>query len=91
MKKTTADVPPQVANEYSKARRPQAVSEATGDGYTTTKKMQPGRQSPSQFGLPKSPSKGPGLRLKISIHPDTDMDETPMRGGTYRDKDKDKK
>jgi hypothetical protein len=75
MAKTTADVPPQVAKEYSKAPRGQAISEATGDGYTKTKKMQKGAQNPgSQFGLPKSPSKGPGLHLRISIHPDTDKD-----------------
>jgi hypothetical protein len=71
MGKTTADVPPQIANEYSKARRPQAVSEATGDGYTTTKKMQPGKQRPSQFGLPKSP----GVHLRIRVMPDTDGDK----------------
>lgn len=74
--KTTADVPPQVAKEYAKAPRAQAVSEATGDGYTKTKKMQKGAQvkAPSQFGLPKSPSKGPGLHLRISVRPDTDKD-----------------
>lgn len=74
MKKTTADVPKSVASEYSKARRPQAVSEAVGDGYTKTKQMQKARSSPasrSQFGLPKSPPKG-GLRLRISIEPDHD-------------------
>lgn len=90
--KTTADVPPQVAAEYAKAPRAQAVSEATGDGYTKTKKMQKGAQvkAPSQFGLPKSPPKGPGVRLRITIHPDTDMDE-PVRGGKYLDRDKDMK
>lgn len=77
MAKTTADVPPDVASEYSKARRPQAVSEAVGDGYTKTKKMQKARSSPAsskQFGLPKSPPKGqsPGLRLRITVSPDND-------------------
>jgi hypothetical protein len=92
MARTTADVPPQVASEFSRASRPSAIADATGSpGYTTTKKMQKGMQQPSQFGLPKSPPKGPGLRLKISIHPDTDMDEPKMRGGGYMDKDKDKK
>ena len=71
MAKTTADVPPQVANEYSKARRGQAISEATGDGYTTTKKMQKGAQQKSQFGLPKSP----GVHLRIRVMPDTDGDK----------------
>jgi len=71
-KKTTADVPPQVANEYAKAPRAQAVSEATGDGYTKTKSMQKGAaaKGKSQFGLPKSP----GLHLRISVRPDTDKD-----------------
>jgi len=57
MKKTTADVPPSVANEYAKAPRAQAISEATGDGYTKTKPMQAGSTkgaSKGQFGLPKS-------------------------------------
>ena len=76
--KTTADVPPQVAKEYAKATRGQAVSEATGDGYTTTKPMKKAQQGPKsgkQFGLPKSPGKGPpGLRLRISVRPDTDDD-----------------
>ena len=74
MAKTTADVPPQVANEYSKARRGQAISEATGNGYTTTKKMQKAQQGPksnSQFGLPKSP----GVHLRIRVMPDTDGDK----------------
>ena len=84
MAKTTADVPPQVANEYSKARRGQAISEATGDGYTTTKKMQKGQQGPksqSQFGLPKSPGKGmamggpPPIRLHVTMVKDTDKDK----------------
>jgi hypothetical protein len=73
-KKTTADVPPQVANEYAKAPRGQAVSEATGDGYTKTKAMQKGAmpgKGKSQFGLPKSP----GLHLRISVRPDTDKDK----------------
>ncbi len=71
MKKTTADVPPQVAGEFSKARRPEAVAEADASGYAKTKKMQKGAKSPSQFGLPKSP----GLHLRISVRPDTDGDK----------------
>ena len=73
MKKTTADVPPKVAGEYAKARRPEAVAEATGDGYAKTGKMQKGAvpKSKSQFGLPKSP----GLHLRISVRPDTDGDK----------------
>lgn len=74
MKKTTADVPPKVASEYGKASRPEAVAEATADGYAKTKKMQKGAQSKGQFGLPKSPGKGPGLHLRISVRPDTDGD-----------------
>lgn len=70
MKKTTADVPPKAAGEYAKARRPEAVAEAAGDGYAKTKKMQKGAQQKSQFGLPKSP----GLHLRISVRPDTDGD-----------------
>jgi len=67
-KKTTADVPPKVAGEYAKARRPQAVSEAVGDGYTKTKKMQKARSGmgKEQFGLPKTPGKGLMLRVHIS-------------------------
>lgn len=60
MPKTTADVPPSVASEYSRAPRPQAVSEAIGDGYTKTKPMQKARAAPArkgQFGLPKSGKK----------------------------------
>jgi len=73
MKKTTADVPPQVAGEFSKARRPEAVAEADATGYAKTKKMQKGQkpQAKSQFGLPKSP----GLHLRISVRPDTDGDK----------------
>jgi hypothetical protein len=85
MAKTTADVPPQVANEHSKATRGQAVSEATGAGYTTTKKMQKAQQggkSNSQFGLPRSPGKGmpmgpgkgPGVVLRVHISPGGDKD-----------------
>lgn len=59
--KTTADVPPVIAAEYSKARRPQAISEATGDGYTKVKAMQ--KSSPSQFGLPKSPPKKGAVKM----------------------------
>jgi hypothetical protein len=77
MKNTTADVPPQAAAEFAKARRPEAVAEADGAGYTKTKKMQKGAQQPSQFGLPKSPGKGPGLHLRISIHPDGDEGGAP--------------
>jgi len=74
-KKTTADVPPSVAAEYRKAPRGQAVSEATGDGYTDTAKMKKGKMAPKgQFGLPPSPGKGPGLHLRISVRPDTDKD-----------------
>jgi hypothetical protein len=72
--KTTADVPPDVASEFSKARRPEAVAEAEGTGYTKTKKMQKGAQSKGQFGLPQSPGKGPGVHLRIKVMPDTDMD-----------------
>ena len=59
--KTTADVPPQIANEYAKAPRAHATSEAIGDGYTKTKIMQKARASrkSGQFGLPKS---GKGLK-----------------------------
>jgi hypothetical protein len=89
-KKTTADVPPDAASEFAKAPRSSAIADATGTGYTTTKKMQQGQQSKGQFGLPPSPGKGPGVRLKITVHPDTDMDE-PVRGGSYKDMDKDKK
>jgi len=80
MKKTTADAPPQVAAEYSRARRPEAVAEADANGYTKTKKMQKGAKSPSQFGLPKSPGKGmqmggpPPIRLHVTMVKDTDKD-----------------
>jgi hypothetical protein len=90
--KTTADMPPDVASEFSRARRPTAIADATGSpGYTKTKAMQ--KASPSQFGLPKSPpkGKGPGLHLRISVRPDTDMDEPKLKGGGYVDRDKDKK
>jgi hypothetical protein len=79
MPKTTADVPKSVAAEYAKAPRPNAVAMADGDGYTKTKPMkkaqQPGK-SKGQFGLPPSPGKGPqgpGIRLRISVHPDDGM------------------
>jgi hypothetical protein len=76
--KTTADVPPQVANEYSKATRGQAVSEATGDGYTQTKAMQkgamPGKGS-KQFGLPMSPGKRPPA--KVAMMPDATGKKPP--------------
>ena len=78
MKRTTADVPPQVANEYAKTPRPNAVASADGDGYTKTKKMQKAQQpgkSSKQFGLPPSPGKGPGLHLRITLRPDTDGDK----------------
>lgn len=58
--KTTADVPPSVASEYSRATRPHAVAEADGDGYTKTRPMQKAQQPPAkkgQYGLPKSPKK----------------------------------
>jgi len=58
MMKTTADVPPKVASEYAGARRPSAVSQAIGDGYTKTKSMRQARAVPSsQYGLPKSGKK----------------------------------
>lgn len=71
IKKTTADVPPSVASEYAKAPAKQAISEAVGDGYTETKKMQKGAQGGSkQFGLPRSPGKGaPGVVLRVHISP----------------------
>ena len=53
--RTTADVPPSIANEYSKAPRGQAIAEATGDGYTNTARMQRGiKTGKGQFGLPRS-------------------------------------
>ena len=56
MKKTTAHIPPSVAVQYKKTRRPQAIAEVTGDGYTVTKEMQKAQQRPGkdQFGLPPS-------------------------------------
>ena len=62
-KKTTADVPPQAASEFAKASRPEAIAEADGHGYTKTKPLMRAQQSPakSQFGLPKSPKKGPKM------------------------------
>ena len=76
-KKTTADVPPDVASEFSKAPRSSAIADATSTGYTTTKKMQKGMQGKGkgQFGLPQSPGKGPGVHLRIKVMPDTDMDK----------------
>jgi hypothetical protein len=74
--KTTADVPRSVASEYAKTPRPNAVASADGDGYAKTKKMQKAQQpgkSSSQFGLPPSPGKGPGVRLRIHITPDDGM------------------
>lgn len=53
-KKTTADVPPGAAAEFAKVPRPTAVADATATGYATTKPMQKGLKSKSQFGLPKS-------------------------------------
>ena len=79
--KTTADVPPQAAAEFAKARRPEAVAEADAGGYAKTKKMQKGAKSPSQFGLPKSPGKGmamggpPPIRLHVTMVKDTDKDK----------------
>jgi hypothetical protein len=82
MARTTADVPPNAASEFSKAPRPSAVADATGSpGYTETKAMQKGKtagKSKGQFGLPKSPGKGPpmqmggnpGVHLKIRVMPD---------------------
>ena len=77
MKKTTADVPPDVASEFSRAPRSSAIADATGSpGYTTTKKMQKGQQQgKGQFGLPQSPGKGGGVHLRIKVMPDTDMDK----------------
>ena len=68
MAKTTADVPLDIAAEYAKAKRPSAISQATGSGYTTTsslqKASQPGKSN-KQFGLPKSPAKmGKGFAKK---------------------------
>ena len=58
MPRTTADIPPTVATEFANSPRPSAIADATGSpGYTTTKAMQQGMQSKSQFGLPKSPVK----------------------------------
>jgi hypothetical protein len=56
MRKTTADVPRDIADEYKKAPRAHAVAEVTGDGYTTTLDMKKTQRSKgkSQFGLPKS-------------------------------------
>lgn len=68
-KKTTADVPPSVAPEFAKASRPTAVSDATATGYATTKPMQKGLKSKSQFGLPKSGS------MKAMKMRDTDKDK----------------
>lgn len=58
MKKTTAEIPPQVAAEYAKASTAQAASEADGNGYTTTKPMKKAAASKGQFGLPKSVQTG---------------------------------
>jgi len=71
MKKTTADVPPKVGSEYAKAKRPQAVAEAVGDGYTDTKRMRKARleTGKEQFGLPMSPGKK-GLKLRVHISGD---------------------
>jgi hypothetical protein len=79
MPKTTADVPPDAASEFAKARRPSAIADATGSpGYTTTKTMQKGMQpgkGSKQFGLPKSPPKGgPGVVLHVRVV-DTDKDK----------------
>ena len=54
--KTTAHIPPGVADTFKKTPRAQALSEVTGDGYTVTKEMQKAQQRPGkgQFGLPKS-------------------------------------
>jgi hypothetical protein len=57
MPRTTADVPPVIAADYARARRPEAIAEADGDGYVKTRPMkkaqQPGKSS-KQYGLPKS-------------------------------------
>lgn len=77
LEKTTADVPKSVAAEYKKAPRNQAAAEATGDGYTDTKKMKKGKMAPKgQFGLPpsgKPANSGPGVRLRIHVIPDDGM------------------
>jgi hypothetical protein len=87
--KTTADVPPSVASEFSKTQRPSAIADATGSpGYTETKAMQKGKmagKSKGQFGLPKSPGKGPPMqmggngpppiRLHVTMVKDTDKDK----------------
>lgn len=69
-KKTAADVPKSVAAEYKKAPRAQAAAEATGDGYTDTKKMKKAKMTggKGQFGLPQSP----GIKLRIHVIPDND-------------------
>lgn len=57
MPRTTADVPPVIAADYARARRPEAIAEAEGDGYTRTRPLQKARQpgkSSKQYGLPKS-------------------------------------
>jgi hypothetical protein len=57
MPRTTADVPANEASEFARARRPEAIAEADGDGYTKTKPLQKAQQpgkSSKQFGLPKS-------------------------------------
>lgn len=57
---TTADVPKSIASEYARSSRHQAISEATGDGYTSTSKMRPGMKAgKSQFGLPRSAKSKP--------------------------------
>lgn len=61
MPRTTADVPPGVASEFKRTRRPDAIADATATGYATTAPMAkaqlPGKnKSKGQFGLPKSGS-----------------------------------
>ncbi len=73
--KTTADVPPDAASEFAKARRPSAIADATATGYTTTKAMQKGMQRPSQFGLPPSPGKKPPA--KVAMMPDATGKKPP--------------
>lgn len=56
-KKTTADIPPVIANDFAKASRPSAIAEAESTGYVKNmpmKKAQHQQKSSKQFGLPKS-------------------------------------
>ena len=84
MMKTTADVPPQVAKEYSKARGPKPFPKPPATATPRPRRCRRAQvKAPSQFGLPKSPSKGPGLQ------PDRIIE--PVRAGKNMDKDEDRK